>query len=428
MIFGVLALLGFQLVDAAFIARLGVAPLAALGFTVPVMQLVIGVQVGIGIATTAVISRAIGTGAALRAQRLGGLVVLSGAVVVLLLCLGLWAGQEPLLRALGADPALLPRVRAYWLAWLPSAWLGAVLYFGYSVCRAHGSMRLPGLVMVATSLVNLVLDPLFIFTLGWGLPGAALATVVAFGSGVALVYPQLRRRRWLRFDLAALPPLAALRGLAGIAGPAVMSQLLPPLAATLATALAAGFGSAAVGAWGFGLRVEFFSLVAVLGLTMSLPPLVSHHLGAGDADTVRALVRIALRFVLAWQLAVALAWLFASGPMAALLAESAAVRGLLRDYLLLVPVSYSGLGVCILLVSVCNALGMPLRALLISALRLFACYLPALWLASRLLGVQGLFIGATAGNIAAGLMAWTLYRQALARQRAAAPAATADPR
>lgn len=415
MIFGVLALLGFQLVDAAFITRLGVDPLAALGFTVPVMQLVIGVQVGIGIATTALIARARGAGETLRANRLGGLVVVAGAVVVALLCLALWFGRAPLLRALGADPALLPLVTRYWLAWLPSAWLGAVLYFGYSVCRAHGSMRLPGLVMVGTSVVNLVLDPLFIFTFGWGLPGAALATVVAFGCGIAVVYPQLRQRGWLRFDLAELPPLAGLRGLAGIAGPAMVSQLLPPLSGALATALAAGFGSAAVGAWGFGMRVEFFSIVAVLGLTMSLPPLVSHYLGAGDLATVRALVRLALRFVLAWQLAMAVIWLLAGGPMAALLADAGAVRGLLQDYLGLVPLSYPGLGVCILLVSVCNALGMPARALVISALRLFACYLPALWLGSRLLGVQGLFLGAVAGNLAAGLVAWHLYRAGLGR-------------
>ncbi|MGD8710950.1 MAG: MATE family efflux transporter, partial [Ectothiorhodospiraceae bacterium] len=183
MIFGVLSLMGFQLVDSAFIGHLGVDPLAALGFTLPIMQLVIGTQVGVGIATTALISRAVGGGDRERARRLGGLVVVSGAVVILLLCVAIWLLRRQILGVLGADESLYPLVDRYWIPWLMSAWMGAFLYFGYSVCRARGNTALPGLMMVATSLINLALDPLFIFYFGWGLPGAAVATLTAFGVG-----------------------------------------------------------------------------------------------------------------------------------------------------------------------------------------------------------------------------------------------------
>src|SRR5690606_3737094 len=87
MLFGVLSLMSFQLADSAFISQLGVDPLAALGFTVPMYQLVIGLQVGLGIATTAVIARTLGEGNPQRAARLGGLVVMLGALLVALLCL-----------------------------------------------------------------------------------------------------------------------------------------------------------------------------------------------------------------------------------------------------------------------------------------------------------------------------------------------------
>ncbi len=60
MLFGVLSLMSFQLVDSAFIGQLGVLPLAAQGFTLPIQMIIIGIQVGLGIATTAVISRALG--------------------------------------------------------------------------------------------------------------------------------------------------------------------------------------------------------------------------------------------------------------------------------------------------------------------------------------------------------------------------------
>ena len=414
MLFGVLSLLGFQLVDSAFIGQLGVEPLAALGFTLPMQQLIIGFQVGLGIATTAIISRTIGGGDMIRARRLGGLVVISGAIAVALLCVLLWLLRIPIVTLLGAERELLPLISTFWIPWLLSAWCGAVLYFGYSVMRAHGDTRIPGLWMVITSLVNLALDPLYIFVFGWGLPGAAWATVTAFGVGIAAIYPALLRRQLLHFNLLHINPLPALRQLGGITGPAMVSQLMPPVSAMFATSLVAGFGSGAVAAWGLGTRLEFFSIVVVLALTMSLPPMIGRFLGAGELHHVRTLVRIAVRFVLAWQLGIALLWLALSGVLARLLTQDESVAGTLQDYLLQVPLSYGALGVCMLMVSVCNALGLPLRALIISLVRLFACYLPMLWLGAWLFGLNGVFTGALIGNLAAGLTSWQLYRQGMA--------------
>lgn len=430
MLFGVVSLLGFQLVDSAFIGQLGVRPLAAMGFTMPMMQFIIGTQVGIGIATTAVISRVLGAGDGDRARRFGGLVVLSGAGVMLALCIAIWTFRHTIVTALGAEADLLPLIDRYWVPWLMAVWVGAILYFGYSLCRAHGETRLPGLMMVVTSLINLALDPLYIFVFGWGLPGAALATLSAFSVGAIVIYPRVAARHWLAFDLRALPPIPALRELAGIAGPAMMSQLMPPVSASLATKLVAGFGASAVAAWGLGTRLEFFSIVVVLALTMSMPPMIGRFLGAGDLASARQLVRLAVRFVLAWQLGVAALWLALSGLVPDLLTQDATVADTVGDYLVRVPLSYSGLGVCMLMVSISNALGLPMRALVISIVRLFACYLPALWVGAQLGGLTGLFSGALAGNVAAGLLAWLLYRQGLhgletrmERQRAVAGAA-----
>src|SRR5690554_5590141 len=201
MLFGVLSLMTFQLTDSAFVGQLGRDPLAALGFTVPMQQLVSGMYVGLGIATTAIISRTLGQGDNLRAQRLGGLVVTIGASLALILCLSVWLLQTGILNFLGAEDQLRPAIREYWVPWLMSAWLGALLYFGYAVCRANGDTKLPGYMMIATSLLNIALDPLYIFVFGWGLPGAAWATITAFGIGALVVFPALVKRQWLRFDL-----------------------------------------------------------------------------------------------------------------------------------------------------------------------------------------------------------------------------------
>lgn len=422
MLFGVLSLMTFQLTDSAFVGQLGRDPLAALGFTVPMQQLVSGMYVGLGIATTAIISRTLGQGDNLRAQRLGGLVVTIGASLALILCLSVWLLQTGILNFLGAEDQLRPAIREYWVPWLMSAWLGALLYFGYAVCRANGDTKLPGYMMIATSLLNIVLDPLYIFVFGWGLPGAAWATITAFGIGALVVFPALVKRQWLRFDLLQLQLAKAIRQLGGIMAPAMVSQLMPPLSAMLATSLVAGFGSAAVAAWGLGTRLEFFSIVVVLALTMSMPPMIGRMLGAGELDNIRKLVRIAVRFVVVGQLVLGLVWLAASGRVSTLFSRDADVQDILLSYLLRVPLSYSGLGVCMLMVSINNALGLPMRALLISTLRLFACYLPLLWLGAQVSGLTGLMSGALVGNLFAGLMAYSLYRQGMTRLRQKYPA------
>lgn len=417
MLFGVIALMSFQLVDSIFISMLGMQQLAALGFTLPLQQLLIGVQIGIGIAATALISKALGANDPQRAKYMGGLVALAGCYVSLLLCFVIWLLRLPLLSALGASPELLPFTESYWLPWLSSAWLGAFLYFANSISRANGDTRLPGLMMVVTSIINMLLDPLFIFTFGWGLPGAAYATIVACILGSIIMYSRILKRQWLGFNPIKLPIKPALREIFNTSAPAMLSQLMPGAAALLATRLVAGFGGSAIAAWTLGSRLELFSIVIVLALTMALPPMVGRLLGSQQLARVHDLVMIAVRFVIGLQVLIGLFWLASRGLIAPALAPNAETEMYLLSYMLWVPISYAALGVCMLMVSVCNALGMPMRAVLISTLRLFICYLPALWLGALLAGMDGLYAGVLTGNIAAGMLSWQLYKQGLRKLR-----------
>ncbi|ENM5914393.1 MATE family efflux transporter [Vibrio mimicus] len=413
MLFGVLSLMSFQLVDSAFIGQLGILPLAAQGFTMPIQMVIIGVQVGLGIATTAVISRALGANQERYAKQLGGLVIGVGGIGVAIIAVLLYLLRHPLLSLLGASDDVLQIIDHYWIWWLVSAWTGAMLYFFYSLCRANGNTLLPGTMMMVTSVLNLILDPLFIFTLDWGINGAAIATILAFGIGIAIVAPKVTQRQWMSFDWHDLDIAKSLTSLGHIMGPAMLSQLLPPLSSMFATKLLAGFGTAAVAAWALGSRFEFFALVAVLALTMSIPPMVGRMLGAKNVADIRQLVRIACQFVLGFQLLIALATYLLASHLSSLMTSETEVAAILLQHLTIVPISLGALGICMLMVSVANALGKAYVALTISALRLFAFYLPCLWIGAQVYGLTGLFIGALVGNILAGWVAWLSYRRAL---------------
>ncbi|KHT62168.1 Fis family transcriptional regulator [Photobacterium gaetbulicola] len=413
MLFGVLSLMSFQLVDSAFIGQLGVLPLAAQGFTLPMQMVIIGLQVGLGIATTSLISRVLGSGDYQRAKQLGGLVVITGAASVLLICLSIWFARGGVLQLLSAPEDVYSVIDGYWPVWLASSWCGAMLYFAYSLCRANGNTMLPGIMMVVTSLLNMALDPLFIFTFDMGLVGAAWATVVAFTVGMIAVYPKVIQRHWLSFDWKGLDIWASVKELVNIMAPAMLSQLLPPVSSMLATKLVAGFGAATVAAWALGSRLEFFSIVIILALTMSMPPMVGRWLGKGELDKIKSLVSLAVKFVLVWQLVIAVLLFISISPLTSLLTSEAEVGHILALHLTWVPLSLGPLGICMLMVSVCNALTMPMRALVISALRLFVCFLPLLWIGANYGGVEGLFLGAMLGNLMAGAVAWGCYQRGM---------------
>ena len=419
MALGVMSLLGFYLVDSIFVARLGTAPLAAQSFTFPLAFLVIGVQVGIGIAIAALISRAIGAGQQDQANRLGALVLTGGGLLLGVLLLLLWLLQAPAFSLIGASDAIRELIRPYWAIQVLAMWVGGVLYFGYSLFRAHGNTRFPGLMMVLTSLLNLMLDPLLIFGVGdwdgFGLPGAALASLLAFTIGLGILVLALRGKGWVQRHGMLVQMRVSAWPFAQIAGPAMISQLMPPLAAMLATALVARAGDQAVAAWGMASRLESFSIVLVLGMTMALPPWLGRCYGGNDWETVRRLMRVAAAMVIGWQVLLGLAMALLAAPLAGLLVETAPVQSYLTLLIRWLPPSYGLLGVCMLVVSASNALGWPMRAMLISFLRLFLCYLPLLWLGYQLGDFGGLALGAAFGNLLAGVMAWMFYQQALGK-------------
>lgn len=419
MAIGVLALLGFQLVDSAFIARLGTAPLAAQSFTFPLSFLIIGIQVGMGIAIAALISRALGSGEEERARRLSSLVLMAGGGVIGLLAIILWLFHVPIFQLLGADETTLSYIRVYWGPQLLSTWLGALLYFSYSVFRAHGDTRLPGKMMVLSSLINLVLDPLFIFGVGdwqgWGLPGAAWATAIAFSVGLAITGLKLARRQWASSEGLWLETKQSWRPFTGIAAPAMVSQLMPPLAAMLAISVVAGLGESEVAAWGLASRLETLSLMVILAMTMSLPPWLGRCYGANDWGQIHQLMKLAIKVALFWQLGLGVVLALGAPWLAMALAGNPDVQSELTLLIRLLLPSYAALGVCMLVVSAGNALGWPLRAMLLSSARLFVCYLPCLWVGSQLFGWWGLAAGGAVGNLLAGLMAWRVLTRILSR-------------
>ncbi|WP_206022519.1 MATE family efflux transporter [Billgrantia bachuensis] len=423
---GMIAMMSFNLVDTWFVSRLGPAPLAAVSFTFPVVFAVISLAIGLGIGTSAVVARRLGQGDIETVRRRATDAALLALVAgVLLSLLGLTT-LEPMFRLLGADAELMPLIQDYMGIWYLGAAAVIVPRVLNSVLRAQGNTLIPGLMMALAALLNGLLDWLLIFGVGpfpaLGVQGAALATVLSWGAMTAALFWQRELRDCLdlrRLTLGGL--VASWRELSRIALPAAITSVFTPLALALITRIVAGHGHQAVAGYGVGTRIEAIAQIAVLALSMTLPPLVSQNVGAGQHERVRRAIFGCFVFVLAWQLGVWLLLQLLAPWLVDGYTAGEATGSVLRDFLWWVPLGLGAQGVVILAVSSFNALHEPSRAMRLSVIRLFLLTVPLAWVGSVIGDTRGIFVGLFLANVLVGLVAWRTLRRRLDAMLPVAP-------
>lgn len=434
MMFGIVSLMLFNLADIWFVSRLGTEPMAALAFTFPVSFSVVSLAIGLGVGTSANLARLIGSGSSESAARLATDNLL--LTIVLMAAVGA-GGQfliDPLFGLMGAAPELMPLIHAYMQVWFA----GSVFLVMNTVCnstfRASGDTRLSASIMLLSSLLNMVLDPLLIF--GWGpvpalgIRGAAIASVLAWSTTTLLALHLLYHRKGML--VLALPQWRAMLGhwrqLLSISLPAALSNMMTPLANGVLTALVAVHGAEAVAAFGAGARIESLSLLVCLALSMTLPPFISQNFGAGQLERVQQAYRGAVRFALGWQLLIFALLVLLSGPVSGLFSDDPEVARWLLLWMLIVPAGFGFQAVTFLSASSFNALHQPMRAMRISLFRLFLMYVPLGWLGNTLFGLTGMFSALVLANAITALTARLWVRRYLHRLEAgSAPSAVPGP-
>ena len=174
-----------NLVDSIWVTGLGGDAMAALGLVFPIYAVVIGIGNGLGIGTSAAIARKIGMGKGEEASRIATqsvtLVLMIAAIATPLLLIF----AKPILAVIGAGSTLETSLDYAYPLYLSTV---LILLSGImsGILRGEGAVRKSMYIQVLGAVVNLILDPIFIYTFDWGVAGAAWASVIAFGSSIIL--------------------------------------------------------------------------------------------------------------------------------------------------------------------------------------------------------------------------------------------------
>ena len=411
----------YNMVDSIYIGHIpdvGSLSIAGLAVTFPLMNIstAIGTLVGVGAAT--MISVLLGQ----KNYKVAGKVlsnevtlnIISGIIFTLVTLL--W--MEPILRFFGASDATLPFARRYMTV---IALGNAVthLYFGLnSVVRSSGNPRLAMGLTLFTVISNAILDPIFIFALGLGVQGAAIATVLCqcMSLGYTLWY-FLNPERFLHlprsWSMFRIDWKIAKDSLAIGMGPFLMNLASCIVVLFINQQLVRWGGDLAIGAYGIVNRITFLFIMIVFGFNQGMQPIAGYNFGARQYGRVR---EVYLKTALWATLITTIGFIFSeflSGPTVRIftsdpvLVEKAA-RGL-RNMNLVFPI----VGFQMVTTNLFQCLGMVRKSIFLSLSRQLLFLLPCIYILPALLesetGVWYSFpISDTISCLITGVLAWGL--------------------
>lgn len=410
MLLGMVSMTLFNLADTMYVGWLGKTQLAALSFTFPVVMVLNSIAMGVGIGGAALVSTLVGAGDRQRVRRLSTDALVLGFILALAAAaIGEWT-IRPLFRLLGAEGQVLEYIVEYMRIWYPGLVFVVVPMVGNNLIRATGDMKVPGLIMTASALINIVLDPLLIFGPGpfpaLGVSGAALATLIsrALSMVISLRVVVVRERMLDVRGISGHGLIRSWRSIMAIGLPAALTYIITPLSMGVITRMVAGFGTTAVAGFGVATRLEMLVMMVLVSLASVLVPFSGQNRGAGRMDRVRRAVRISFRFAMFWSLLMLGVFLLFGRSVAGVFSRDAGVVRVAVTYMVLLCGSYTFQGFLVFVSSVLNALKRPIHSLSLALVRLLLFYIPLAWLGSRWFGLAGIFAGAALANIIAGLV------------------------
>ncbi len=414
---GTLATMSFQLADAYFVAQLGTSALAALAFTFPMVMILHAIALGLGTGVTSVVSRAVGNGEIDRARILTSDAIILAFMVALVFAIAGFLVVEPLYGAMGAEPHVLENIKAYMHVWFFGMPIMIVPLIANSVIRAFGDAKFPSMIMGGTAVLNIFLDPLFIFGLGplpgMGLQGAAIALLISrFVTFALSLYVLQVRVHGVSYKVPSFGRLLnSWNQLLHIALPSTATQLIQPVSASILTTLIASYGATAVAAYGVATRIEMFALIFVMSLSIAIAPFVGQNAGAKRIDRVKEALNFSYKASLAYGAVVAVILVLCGRFIAHEFSDDEAVITLAAFYLLVVPISYGCMGIINISSGSLNSLARPLPAMIIGASKSMVIQIPCAYLGSTLYGIKGVFMGIAASTFIVATIAFVLARR-----------------
>lgn len=380
----------YNIVDSIFVAKFdNVAGTAALTAAFPVQNLMIALAVGLAVGTSALLSRSLGQRDKKKVDLVAGQgFLLTAFGYLVFLAFGLFLLKPYVVSQVGTDSLLY----TYSMDYLSVICVYSFGVFVQVVCerllQATGKSLLSMIVQLSGAVVNLILDPIFIFGLGdipaMGVRGAAIATVigqcVAGAMGILLNATCNKEITFRARNF--LPHFGVLREMLVIGIPSVFMQAIGSVMTFSMNKILIGFSVSAMNVFGIYFKLQSFVFMPIFGLTSGMIPIVAYNYGAGNRDRVMATVKLSAVTAIGYMLLGCLAFQLLPKTLLGFFNASPDMLAVGVPALRTISLSFIFAGLSIICCSSCQAFGKSIYSLFVSIGRQLVVLIPAAFLLS----------------------------------------------
>ena len=405
----------YNVVDSVFVSWVSEEALTAVSLAFSLQNMMIAVGVGTGVGVNALLSKSLGEKNQKRANATAeNGIFLSACSFLVFLVIGLTC-IKPYFYAQTSDDAIaLQGIRYLSVCCIFSLGLFTQT-MGEKLLAATGRTQLSMISQLVGAVVNIILDPIFIF--GYcgealsGTTGAAVATVIGqfCGAGMTL-YFNTRKNPDIQLDFKGFRPSAKAIGRIYTVGlPSIAMQCVGSLMTFGMNLILMAFSSTAVAVFGVYFKLQSFVFMPIFGLNNGMVPIISYNYGARRPERVRKTIRLAVCYAEGIMVLGFCIFEFFPGQVLGLFSASQAMLTIGIPAMRIICLHFLLAGTSIVLSSVFQALGNGLFSLIVSVCRQLFVLLPAAWLLARTGNVNNVWWAFLIAEIVSVLMSLAFY-------------------
>ena len=398
----------YNLVDAFFVGGLGTSQMGAISVAFPLGQVVVGLGLLFGNGAASYISRLLGRGDKDTADQVASTAlyssILAGALMILLTLIFL----TPILRLLGATQSILPYALTYGGIYVTFSIFNVFNVTMNNIVNSEGAAKTTVCALLSGAVLNMVLDPVFIYGLDLGVAGAAIATALSqvISSLVYLAYILCKKSMFTFRPSQCRYSPQIMSEILKIGVPTLVFQLLTGLSITLINMQAKEYGDSVIAGMGAVTRIISMGSLMVFGFLKGFQPIAGYSYGAKKYDRLRQAIRTSILwstiFCTVYGLAMAVfptavISQFTKGDMEMIQAGQKALRANGLSFLLF--------GYYTVYSSLFLALGKAREGFILGACRQGICFVPIILALPALWGINGILYAQPAADIISAIVA-----------------------
>lgn len=362
----------YTIIDMIFIGRLGGNAIAAVAFNMPIFFFVMGLSFGLGNGVTASIARFIGADDKVNADNSAEhAVAIAFLISAVLTSVGLIYGKDILI-LMGCTQEVLPLAWDYLRVSCYGISFGVFSGFFRSILAGEGEMKLPMIVAGLGTVLNTILDPIFIFYLDYGVTGAAWATtisqIIVFCIFIYMLF--IKHHTYIRFRLKDFSPSSfIIYDIIKVGIPVSMSMVVMAIGQLVFNRLLVNYSTNAVAAYQIGGRIDMLVFLPIFGIASALTTMVGMFYGANEINKIKFISSYGIRSsLIITSICSALLYIFAP-PVISIFTSDPTIQKISIDYLRIISLLFPFISIGLTIGRILQGLGQGMPSLIITTIR-----------------------------------------------------------